>query len=145
MVETLFNGFAEYIQDHYAGELYDIDTRLKDPEWVVGYVDDLLSGTKYPRAAIEHDGAQLEQSANGLSMVRLYVRVLIAVTARDSARLHEIALRYVDAFYKMFRTDQSLGGLCETSELTESTRVSTVDRDRAVIDVTVRLDREVVN
>lgn len=119
---------------------------LPDPKLhVLGYRD-LFTSTDYPLLCYIAASMTAEDGAMHGEWLNLNVSVLASFVHAKPEVLEKIILRYADAFMNLIGSDESIGGVCHTSRLTDIDwgHPGGDDKSHGVIALNVFMQKEIV-
>lgn len=118
-------GLQQYIEDNLPSALRDVEAEisdevgLPDPKlYSIGY-QDLFSSNSYPLLCCVAGSLTVEDAAMHAQVLDLTVSVLVSFVHQKPAVLEEILVRYADAFLNTLGVDESIGGVCQYSRITD--------------------------
>lgn len=147
----MFDGLKAYVEDGLPDRLREVEAELDDgvtlPDpklHVLGY-SDLFSSNAYPLICYVAAEGPVEPGASHSNWLNPLAMILVSLHENRPEVLEKILLRYSDAFVSLLSSDESLGGVCDTSQLESIDwgHGGGEDKTHAVLALSLRMTKEV--
>jgi hypothetical protein len=150
---NMFEGLKDFVEDGLPDALREVEVEMTDgvllpdpKQHVLGYKD-LFSADAYPLVCYIASEGPVEAAAMHGQWLNPQAVILVSLVHNKPDVLEKILLRYSDAFVNLLSSDESLGGVCDTSQLESIDwgHAGGEDKTHAILSLSLRMTKEVLD